>query len=172
MMMQNVLRCSFRLQLRYYSKDRLALRIPYRKGRLFTALHVDCTGTINQFVVNYLLTQFTSVLVIAPGIWRPRFKGGIATIEQMAVVRADAGVQFVLFNSTMDAARVVVEMVRKLQLLVGQVERVTEMLDLLVRILLIFFLRSSSRVFLVRPRVAAGTFHTQNVCLRSIAGQS
>jgi hypothetical protein len=119
-------------------------------------------------VINYLLTQFTSVLVIAPGIWRPRFKGGIATIEQMAVVRADAGVQFVLFNSTMDAARVVVEMVRKLQLLVGQVERVTEMLDLLVRILLIFFLPRFSSP----SSSGRWTFHTQNVCLRSIAGQS
>lgn len=114
-------------------------------------------------MINYLLTQFTSVLVIAPGIWRPRFKGGIATIEQMAVVRADAGVQFVLFNSTMDAARVVVEMVRKLQLLVGQVERVTEMLDLLVRILLNFFLprfsssSSSGRWYIHTKRVS--TFH-------------
>jgi ABC-type uncharacterized transport system fused permease/ATPase subunit len=89
-------------------------------------------GTVNQFIINYLLTQFTSVLVIAPGIWNPKFKGGVTTIPQMAAVRADAGVQFVLFNSTMDAARVVVEMIRKLQLLVGQVERVTELLDLLV----------------------------------------
>ena len=44
-------------------------------------------GTINQFVINYLLTQFTSVLVIAPGIWNPKFKGGITSIEQMSAVR-------------------------------------------------------------------------------------
>lgn len=50
------------------------------------------------------------------------------------MIIADAGVQYVLFNSTMDAARVVVEMVRKLQQLVGQVERVTEMLDLLDKV--------------------------------------
>ena len=91
-------------------------------------------GTVNQFIINYLLTQFTSILVIAPGIWNPKFKGGVTTIEQMAAVRADAGVQFVLFHATMDAARVVVEMIRKLQLLVGQVERVTELLDLLVSV--------------------------------------
>ena len=40
----------------------------------------------------------------------------------MAEVRAETGVQWVLFNSTMGAARVVVEMIRKLQMLVGQVE--------------------------------------------------
>ena len=83
--------------------------------------------------MNRCATQFSTALVIAPGIWFPKYKN-IESIEQMADVRAAIGVQWVLFNSAMDAARVVVEMVRKLQMLVGQVERVTEMLDLLEKV--------------------------------------
>ena len=75
---------------------------------------------MNQFVTNHLLDQFVSVFVIAPSIWRPKFSS-IDSIEQMAAVRADVGVQMVLFTSTMGAARIVLEMVRKLQQLVGQV---------------------------------------------------
>ena len=83
--------------------------------------------------MNRCATQFSTALVIAPGILFPKYKN-IESIEQMADVRAAIGVQWVLFNSAMDAARVVVEMVRKLQMLVGQVERVTEMLDLLEKV--------------------------------------
>lgn len=90
-------------------------------------------GQINQFVTNHLLDTFVGFFVIAPSIWSPKF-ASIDTIDQMATVRADVGTQMVLFTSTMGAARVVLEMVRKLQMLVGQVERVTEMLDLLAKV--------------------------------------
>ena len=103
-----------------------------RTSKLFVAYWKF--GQVNQFVTNHLLDQFVSVFVIAPSIWRPKFEGGIESIEQMAAVRADVGVQMVLFTSTMGAARIVLEMVRKLQQMVGQVERVTEMLDLLNKV--------------------------------------
>ena len=95
-----------------------------RTSKLFVAYWKF--GQVNQFVINYLMNATMAALVIAPGIWNPKFKDGVSSIEEMAAVRADAGVQFVLLESTMEAARRVVEMIRKLQQLVGQVERVTE----------------------------------------------
>eukprot|EP01052_Picozoa_sp_SAG31_P012967 SAG31_NODE_770_length_12217_cov_2.855174_3_plen_256_part_00 len=83
--------------------------------------------------MDHLLEQFVSILTLVPSIWRPLYSK-VDTIEKMAAVRAEAGVQMVLFNSTLGAAKVAIEMLRKLQRLVGQVERVTELLELLQKV--------------------------------------
>ena len=56
------------------------------------------------------------------------------TIDKMADVRADVGVKFMLFTQTMSAVRTGIETVQNLQQLLGQVERVTDMIDTLDRL--------------------------------------
>jgi ABC-type uncharacterized transport system fused permease/ATPase subunit len=87
-------------------------------------------GLINNAVMGRMANCFVGAFVIAPGCWNPRYEV-IDSIDKMAEVRADVGTQWVLFTRVMQAARRAVEMFRKLQELVGEVERVTDLLELL-----------------------------------------
>jgi ABC-type uncharacterized transport system fused permease/ATPase subunit len=90
-------------------------------------------GIVNCFFMHHFLDQFVAIFCIGRGIIYPKYEK-IDTIEKMADVRSNVGVQWVLFTNTMQAARIVVEMIRTLQQLVGNVERVTELLELLERV--------------------------------------
>ena len=61
-----------------------------------------------------------TAMTIAPGAWQPKFDH-IDSLEKMQDVRADVGVQWLLLTRTMEASRKVVEIIRKLEELVGQV---------------------------------------------------
>ena len=88
---------------------------------------------LNRFLNHYLAGQFVAMVCIGRGAWWPKYEGGrVETIEQLAELRADVGVQWMLFNQCLSAARQAIEMVHTLQKLVGTVERVTELLELLV----------------------------------------
>jgi len=51
--------------------------------------------------------------------------------RQMIETRSDVGVQWVLFSKVYDSASKIVESIRTMQRLVGDVERVTELIDCL-----------------------------------------
>jgi ABC-type uncharacterized transport system fused permease/ATPase subunit len=91
-------------------------------------------GTINGFFMTHMMSQMTGIVCIGRGILFPRFPDGVKTIEQMSLVRSDVGVAWVLYSSTMESARVLVEMFRTLQQLVSEVERVTGLQELLTRV--------------------------------------
>jgi ABC-type uncharacterized transport system fused permease/ATPase subunit len=88
-------------------------------------------GAVNSFIAGRLANVvFVPAMAIAPGVWFPKH-GTIDTIDKMKEVRADVGVQWLLLNRTMEASSRVVEIVRKLEELVGQVSRVTDLMELL-----------------------------------------
>ena len=82
------------------------------------------------------MAQMTGIVCIGKGILFPRFADSDypLSVEQMSLVRSDVGVAWVLYSATMENAKVMVEMVRTLQQLVSEVERVTELHDLLARV--------------------------------------
>lgn len=90
-------------------------------------------GIVNCFFMHHFLDQFVAIFCIGRGILYPKYDK-VDTIEKMADVRSNVGVQWVLFTNTMAAARIVVEMIRTLQQLAGSVERVTDLLELLERV--------------------------------------
>ena len=90
-------------------------------------------GIVNCFFMHHFLDQFVAIFCIGRGILYPAYDS-IDSIDKMAEVRSNVGVQWVLFTNTMAAARVVVEMLRTMQQLVGNVERVTDLLELLDRV--------------------------------------
>eukprot|EP01049_Picozoa_sp_SAG25_P007727 SAG25_NODE_648_length_6205_cov_2.314609_6_plen_338_part_00 len=89
-------------------------------------------GAVNSFLAWRLGSLvFVPAMTIAPGVFgRPKFEA-LDSIEKMQEVRAEVGVQWLLLTRTMEASRRVVEIVRKLEELVGQVSRVTELMQLL-----------------------------------------
>ena len=84
----------------------------------------------NQFFMNHLLNSFANLFCIGRAMIYPKFES-IDTMEQLTEVRSDIGVQFVLFNSCMQSARQSMELLRQMQQLVGETERITDMVDLL-----------------------------------------
>ena len=60
--------------------------------------------------------------------------GAPDTIDKMADTRAEVGVKFMLFQQTMSAVRTGIDSVQNMQQLLGQVERVTEMIEILKRL--------------------------------------
>ena len=58
----------------------------------------------------------------------------VDSVATMASVRAEIGVQALLFDSAMQAARQAMELLRELQRLVGEVERVTDLYELLEQV--------------------------------------
>eukprot|EP01047_Picozoa_sp_COSAG01_P034196 COSAG01_NODE_2556_length_7460_cov_14.297786_8_plen_590_part_00 len=90
-------------------------------------------GTVNNFFMNHFMSQMTGIVCIGRGILFPRYER-VDSIEKMATVRSDVGVAWVLYSSTMEAAKVLVEMIRTLQQLVSEVERVTDLYELLIRV--------------------------------------
>ena len=79
------------------------------------------------------MESFISIFCIGRGIWFPRYTS-VNSIERMAQVRSDAAVQWMLFLQCMSSVRVVSSSVRELQQLMGEVERIVEMLEALDRI--------------------------------------
>jgi ABC-type uncharacterized transport system fused permease/ATPase subunit len=79
------------------------------------------------------MQSFSQLFCIGRGMLYPRYEAN-DTMEKMAEVRADIGVQFVLFSNCMNAARQAMELVRELQHLIGEVERVTDLVDLLEKV--------------------------------------
>ena len=63
---------------------------------------------------------FVPAMSIAPGVFGPKFEN-VDSIDKLTELRADVGVQWLLLTRTMESSRRVVEIVRKLQELVGQV---------------------------------------------------
>jgi ABC-type multidrug transport system fused ATPase/permease subunit len=101
--------------------------------------------------MNHLLNSFANLFCIGRAMIYPKFES-IDTMEQLTEVRSDIGVQFVLFNSwcarryrravaawsnrvclpgSMQSARQSMELLRQMQQLVGETERITDMVDLL-----------------------------------------
>jgi hypothetical protein len=87
-------------------------------------------GIVDRCLNHHLMDQFVAMVCIGRGAWWPQY-AAIDSIEKLAELRASVGVQWMLFNQTMGAARRAINMVRTLQKLVGTVERVTELLELL-----------------------------------------
>ena len=78
-------------------------------------------GAVNSFIASRLGTLvFVPAMTIAPGAWQPKFEE-MDSIEKLREVRSDVGVQWLLLTRTMEASRKVVEIIRKLEELVGQV---------------------------------------------------
>jgi hypothetical protein len=88
---------------------------------------------MNRYLNHHLAEQFVAMLCIGRGVWWPKQDVALQmdTIEKLANLRADVGVQWMLFNQCMAAARQAIDMVHTLQKLVGTVERVTELIELL-----------------------------------------
>jgi ABC-type uncharacterized transport system fused permease/ATPase subunit len=90
--------------------------------------------SIWNFVIQHGAREFVSILCIGRGVWMPKYEN-IDTIDKMADVRAEVGVQFMLFNNCMGAAMRAINMINDMQRLVGNVERVTELNELLDRVM-------------------------------------
>ena len=76
------------------------------------------------------LESFVGIFCIGRGIWFPTYQA-LDTVEKIADVRSAVGVQWLLFSQTMNSARAGIDLLRELQQLVGEVERITEMLEIL-----------------------------------------
>lgn len=68
-------------------------------------------GCVNCFFMEFFTTQFVAVFCIGRGILTPRFEQ-VDTLEKLATVRADVGVQYALFSSAMTAARTAIAIIR------------------------------------------------------------
>jgi ABC-type uncharacterized transport system fused permease/ATPase subunit len=79
------------------------------------------------------LLPAAGIICIGRGVLFPKFDK-VDTIEKMSIVRSDVGVAWVLYSATMESARIVVETVRQMQQLVSEVERVTDLMELLERV--------------------------------------
>lgn len=66
-------------------------------------------------------------------MWFPK-KGANDTIDAIADTRADVAVQLLLFNQTMTSFKTAITLLRDMQQLIGNVERITEMLETLDRV--------------------------------------
>ena len=84
---------------------------------------------VNHFFMDAFMRSFGQMW---PVLLFPAFT--VDSVDQMASVRAEIGVQSLLFDSTMQAARQAMELVRELQRLVGEVERVTDLYELLEQV--------------------------------------
>eukprot|EP01045_Picozoa_sp_COSAG04_P035661 COSAG04_NODE_8331_length_989_cov_1.031461_1_plen_207_part_10 len=123
-----------------------ALNGSEREARLFceqsTAVRVACYkqhckfwqfGMINHFFNTYLAGELFPICIISHGILNPKHSS-LDTIEDMMEVRSDVGVLWVLFSRAFQSARTVIDSLRTLQQLVGDVERVTELIELLDKV--------------------------------------
>ena len=110
-------------------------------------------GMINHFFNTYLAGELFPICIISHGILNPKHSS-LDTIEdvsaatpfassfetskeaaaQMMEVRSDVGVLWVLFSRAFQSARTVIDSLRTLQQLVGDVERVTELIELLDKV--------------------------------------
>jgi ABC-type uncharacterized transport system fused permease/ATPase subunit len=100
--------------------------------------------TVSRYFNHFMMEQFVAMLCIGRGVWWPqttattaRSDNGAArlgSIEELSELRASVGVQWMLFQQCMSAARQAIDMLRTLQRLVGTVERVTELLELLQQV--------------------------------------
>lgn len=90
-------------------------------------------GIVNCFFMHHFMDQFTAIFCIGRGILFPMYEK-LDTIEKMSTQRSMVGVQWVLFNNTMNAAKITIELIRTLQQLVGNVERVTDLIELLQKV--------------------------------------
>eukprot|EP01043_Picozoa_sp_COSAG02_P030357 COSAG02_NODE_1933_length_10319_cov_22.624168_12_plen_162_part_00 len=66
-------------------------------------------------------------------MWFPK-KGANDTIDKIADTRSDVAVQLLLFNQTMTSFKTAITLLRDMQQLIGNVERITEMLETLDRV--------------------------------------
>ena len=71
-----------------------------------------------------------NIVCIGRGIWFPKYAEN-DSIEKMSDLRADVGTQMMLFERCLFSARTALQLVTELQQLIGHVERVTEMLEML-----------------------------------------
>ena len=71
-----------------------------------------------------------NILCIGRGIWYPRYEQN-DTIEKMSELRGDVGEQMMLFERCLFSARTALQLITELQQLIGHVERVTEMVEML-----------------------------------------
>jgi ABC-type uncharacterized transport system fused permease/ATPase subunit len=104
------------------------------------AVHVeDCHKHHWDFLTFHSLWNFfiiqggdalVNILCIGRGIWYPRYEQN-DTIEKMSELRGDVGEQMMLFERCLFSARTALQLVTELQQLIGHVERVTEMVEML-----------------------------------------
>ena len=117
-----------------------------REGKIIDDEYVihlrDCTnqhwafwrfGMVNNFFMSNATEAFVSMFCIGRGVWFPK-EGGNDTIEKIADTRADVAVQLLLFNQTMTSFKTAITLLRDMQQLIGNVERITEMLETLDRV--------------------------------------
>jgi ATP-binding cassette subfamily D (ALD) protein 3 len=140
--------CHSQMKLIEKAESVAALRGRVREAKLFceqsTAVRVACYnqhvaywkfGIVNNFFQWFVMDQLAPIFVITRAIHANNAAGvRLESIDAMAEMRADAGVQWVLFTKCMGAARVMMNTIRVLQQLVGNVERVTELLALLDKV--------------------------------------
>ena len=73
-------------------------------------------GIVNNFFQWFMMDQLAPIFIIGRAIvTNARNQTTVDSIEQMAAVRAEAGLQWVLFTQTIMAARVMMNTVRVLQ---------------------------------------------------------
>jgi ABC-type uncharacterized transport system fused permease/ATPase subunit len=104
------------------------------------AVHVeDCHKHHWDFLTFHSLWNFfiiqggdalVNILCIGRGIWYPRYEQN-DTIEKMSELRGDVGEQMMLFERCLFSARTALQLITELQQLIGHVERVTEMVEML-----------------------------------------
>ena len=104
------------------------------------AVHVaDCHKHHWDFLTFHSLWNFfiiqggealVNIICIGRGIWFPKYAEN-DSIEKMSDLRADVGTQMMLFERCLFSARTALQLVTELQQLIGHVERVTEMLEML-----------------------------------------
>jgi|EP01044_Picomonas_judraskeda_P001455 ABC-type uncharacterized transport system fused permease/ATPase subunit len=88
-----------------------------------------------KFFLDVGANQFVSIVCVGGALRSATVESGaLSTIEKMADVRADVGVKFLLLQQTMSSVRTGLETFQNMQQLLGQVERVTDMIDLLDRL--------------------------------------
>lgn len=104
------------------------------------AVHVeDCHKHHWDFLTFHSLWNFfiiqggdalVNIICIGRGIWFPKYEQN-DTIEKISDIRGDVGEQMMLFERCLHSARTALQLVTELQQLIGHVERVTEMVELL-----------------------------------------
>ena len=123
-----------------------ALKGGDREGNIIDVEYVvhlrDCThqhwafwkfGIVNNFFMDNATEAFVSIFCIGRGIWFPTYDSN-DTIDKIADTRSEVAVQWLLFTQTMSSARTAITLLRDMQQLIGNVERITEMMDTLDRV--------------------------------------
>ena len=102
----------------------------------------DCTnqhwafwrfGLVNNFFMDNANEAFVAIFCYGRGVWFPATEAN-DTIDKIADVRSGVTQQWLMFTNVMSRARTAITLLRDMQQLIGNVERITGMLDMLDRI--------------------------------------